>query len=87
MLKFFLVEERKTKQPGMMMKIVIPNGLITFQEMKKLKDLNQIVMIDDYEFKVFGYEDDMLSHEPNEAFTFFGKLMFGLLVEIPRPND
>jgi hypothetical protein len=83
MKKFFLVEEVGKKKVGRVLKIVVPFGRITFQEMKKLMDENQIILIDNYKYKLISFDDDMLFHKPDDEFTFFGKSMFGLLVEDP----
>lgn len=83
MRNFFLIEEVKIEIPGRILKIVIPEGRITFREMKRIVAEKRIVMIDGKEFKVLSFDDDMLLHELDEEFTFFGKAMYGLSVEIP----
>ncbi len=80
MLKFFLVEEVKIERPGTMLKIVIPFGLITFGDIKKVIITNENIMIDSDKFKIISYEDDLLPHETHEQFTFCGHAMFGLFV-------
>lgn len=79
MTKFHLVDEVEIEKSGKL-KIVIAIETLTFRQIKKLRDEKETVLINDEHFKIISYEDDMLFHEPEDEFSFFGKEMFGLLV-------